>query len=432
MENIVFKIAKDQEGLYLPLEFQVEDIELLEIWYEYDRRVETVVDDTVYESENAIIDFSIIGPNGQFLGSSGSNRQYLFFSERKSSVGFDKLQTMKGTWTILVGAYKIPEAGIEVEYSFKTHPKKYRWYKGDLHMHTTASDGQLRTTTLVEVAKDMGLDFIVMTDHNNYHPEAGYLSDADLTVIPGVEWTQYNGHGNFINLDRPLAPSFATETDDALHAMIQKGKDAGALFVVNHPFCTNVPWNWTLDVDFDTIEIWNGGSDPRANARAIEWWHQELVKGRRIPAVGGSDFHRFDQLHSLGSPTTHIFSRSNSRTDVLAALKASAAYITNNVNGIELEMVSSDGVNLGGVTSSEETVSVILRHLKKGNRVKVIDDVETQVFDMAEDTKEWGLKEVMKDRKFLRLEVWDVGSLFTIQGLEGNLLLVSNPIYVRR
>ncbi|UUX33360.1 CehA/McbA family metallohydrolase [Fundicoccus culcitae] len=430
MERIVFKIEKSQEGLYLPLEIEVDDVEKLGITYSYARHLEIVGGDAVYETEQAVIDFSIIGPNGQFLGSSGSNRGYLFFSERESSVGFEKLKQMAGVWTILVGAYNIPDEGIEVVYEFDTVEKAYRWFKGDTHMHTTASDGQLRGSTLVEVAKDMGLDFIMMTDHNNYHPEAGFVSDEYLTVIPGVEWTQYNGHGNFLNVEGPLAPSFVTTTEEELRAMIQKGKDAGALFVLNHPFCPNVPWKWTKELDYDAIEVWNGGTDPRANVAAIEWWHGELLKGRRVVALGGSDFHRFDQIHSLGSPTVHVYAKSKSRRDILEAIQLGALYITNNVEEVGLEMVSSDGVGMGGVAGAGESLTLTFRGLKKGFHVKIIDDVRVKDIFVEQDMKEFRVKEALSGRRFVRVEVWDERGYVSVVGMEGMLLLVSNPVYV--
>lgn len=431
MENKVIRLQKQQEGKYIPLEIQVEDIEKLEIHYSYNRYKEIVEDNQISVKENAVIDFSIIGPNEQFLGSSGSDREYLFFSELESSIGFEKLKQMAGVWTILIGAYKIPDGGIDVTYEFKTTEKRHRWFKGDTHMHTQASDGQLTSQTLVNVAKDMKLDFIILTDHNNYHPEASYLSDSQLTVIPGVEWTQYNGHGNFINIDAPLSSSFVTTSDEELREMINKGNDIGALFVINHPFCSNVPWKWTMELNYDAVEIINGGSDPRANLKAIEWWHQKLVNGNQVPVIGGSDFHRFDQFHSLGSPTTHIFSKSKSRSDILKAIKEGAVYITNNVNGPKIDMRASDGSYMGQTTHSGEDISITIRNLNKGNIVKVIDDKETQITRITENIKELQMNKTTKNRKFVRMEIWDGESIVSLKRIEGNLLLVSNPIYIQ-
>ena len=60
----------------------------------------------------------------------------------------------------------------------------------DLHMHSTASDGQHTPTELVELAKQHGLEAISITDHDT---AAGLAEAAQagqrvgLKVIPGIE-----------------------------------------------------------------------------------------------------------------------------------------------------------------------------------------------------------------------------------------------------
>lgn len=464
MEEIVFHVSKEQEGQYLPIRFEVEDIERLDVYYSYTRyrdkagvegasverggaEVSSVVEgasgaevagvveggspslESASFEEVAIIDFSMIGPNDQYLGSSGSNRTHLYFSERESSVGFHVLDQMEGTWTILLGAYKVPEEGVQVTYHFQVKEKTKEWYKGDLHLHTQASDGQLTAETIVALAKQMDLDFIALTDHNNYHPEAGYLSDSDLTVIPGVEWTQYRGHGNFLNLSRALKGSFVTNSDEEVSEMLALAHEKEALFVVNHPFCPHVPWTWSLDVEMDAIEVINGATDPRANLKAIKWWHEQLLQGRRIPAIGGSDFHRFDQVHSLGSPTTHLLAKSKSQRDLLAAVMHGAAYITMDINGPSLDIISQSGYSLGDTVVGDEPVTLLLNHLKAGYLVKLITDTKVEEIVIEEDMAVWHKELPCRERGFIRFEIWDQRSLVKIEGIDGFLLLVSNPLY---
>ena len=70
-----------------------------------------------------------------------------------------------------------------------------RWLKGDTHLHTTNSDGSLHQYELIERCKKLGLDWIMITDHNYNTVEKTYSSDG-LTVIQGQELTGYNGHVN--------------------------------------------------------------------------------------------------------------------------------------------------------------------------------------------------------------------------------------------
>ena len=61
----------------------------------------------------------------------------------------------------------------------------------DLHLHTTASDGRLSPTELVNLLGERGLRFAAITDHDSTEglPEAYEAKTRfpDLTLIPGIE-----------------------------------------------------------------------------------------------------------------------------------------------------------------------------------------------------------------------------------------------------
>ena len=60
----------------------------------------------------------------------------------------------------------------------------------DLHAHTTASDGSLHPGELVQLAKDIGLLALAVTDHDTLEgvPEAlEYGKALGLEVVQGVE-----------------------------------------------------------------------------------------------------------------------------------------------------------------------------------------------------------------------------------------------------
>ena len=60
----------------------------------------------------------------------------------------------------------------------------------DLHTHTTASDGSLSPTRLVEAARDVGLVAVGVTDHDTIDGVAEALEagrDFGIRVLPGVE-----------------------------------------------------------------------------------------------------------------------------------------------------------------------------------------------------------------------------------------------------
>ncbi|MDQ3068703.1 MAG: PHP domain-containing protein [Acidobacteriota bacterium] len=50
--------------------------------------------------------------------------------------------------------------------------------RGDLHMHTTASDGKVDAEAMAAAARDAGLDYIVITDHSNALPMVNGLDNV--------------------------------------------------------------------------------------------------------------------------------------------------------------------------------------------------------------------------------------------------------------
>jgi len=63
--------------------------------------------------------------------------------------------------------------------------------KYDLHLHTTASDGRLNPSALVDLARARGLEVIAITDHDSVGGVSEALEAAGrepgIVVIPGVE-----------------------------------------------------------------------------------------------------------------------------------------------------------------------------------------------------------------------------------------------------
>lgn len=61
--------------------------------------------------------------------------------------------------------------------------------RADLHLHTTASDGQLRPAALVELARKHHLNTIAITDHDTTDgiSEAQAAANGSPVVLPGIE-----------------------------------------------------------------------------------------------------------------------------------------------------------------------------------------------------------------------------------------------------
>jgi len=71
--------------------------------------------------------------------------------------------------------------------------------KGQLHVHTTFSDGRLTIQEATDVYEDLGFDFIVITDHDHLlrpgYREAIEGVRSNLLVFFGIELTLHTRWG---------------------------------------------------------------------------------------------------------------------------------------------------------------------------------------------------------------------------------------------
>jgi hypothetical protein len=87
--------------------------------------------------------------------------------------------------------------------------------KGELHVHTTCSDGELTIEEAIEVYAGMGFDFLAFTDHDYLLREECYERvrslSTDLIVFTGVELTVFEKgyiHVNRIQGEREVLHVF--------------------------------------------------------------------------------------------------------------------------------------------------------------------------------------------------------------------------------
>ncbi|MGB8452916.1 MAG: hypothetical protein WCD89_11380 [Anaerocolumna sp.] len=120
------------------------------------------------------------------------------------------------------------------------------------------------------------------------------------------------------------------------HRINWPGTGDGALLVLEHPFCPNCDWKWGMEhFNYDVIEVWNGALPTASNLVCMDWWHKQLLDGKRIPVIGGSDFHRPEVARLIGSPCSCVYVMSNSPEDILYAIR-SGNCITMFTNGPDL------------------------------------------------------------------------------------------------
>ncbi|MFP2930223.1 PHP domain-containing protein [Pyxidicoccus sp. 3LG] len=112
------------------------------------------------------------------------------------------------------------------------------WVRGAYHVHTTRSDGRGTPLEVVRAAKAAGLDFVVITDHNDFTLPAPTWEEGVL-LVPGVEISTSSGHLVAFGMERPLEGMRQwMPPGDAVKAVAA----AGGMSVLAHPVQQRNPW----------------------------------------------------------------------------------------------------------------------------------------------------------------------------------------------
>ncbi len=419
MEKLVFQhiVKKEAEGGYDTVGFDVpENVEKITVSYRYPRIIKKVSGGKLKN----IVDLGLTDGDGKFLGWSGSARQSVFVGEYGSTNGYLSQKIKHGRWQIIVGAYKISPGGVKVEYTVEFEEKKSRLLFGDLHVHSDASDGALDIPTLAKLAVKKRLDFLGVANHNNYAENLSLPHIAGLTLVPVVEWTHYKGHMNFFGVTNPFENSFVANNEAEMKALVAHAKKLGALISVNHPKCHGCPYLWRDEEGFDMVEVWNGPMRP-ANVKAVRWWTEFLMQGRKIPIIGGSDFHNRLVPTRVGNPVTAVYAESPSTDGILSALSKGHAFVSCSVDGPRLSL-RYGSATLGDTAKIERGIQLEIgaTGLRGASLVLVTRDGEKKLGSAWETLN---VKEIILKPGFAYVKA--VRNVFKQEFIRA----ISNPIY---
>lgn len=62
-----------------------------------------------------------------------------------------------------------------------------KWFKGNLHCHSTNSDGALSPEEVAQLYKKKGYDFLAISDHDRYSDYRKELNQEDFIILPAIE-----------------------------------------------------------------------------------------------------------------------------------------------------------------------------------------------------------------------------------------------------
>lgn len=257
-------------------------------------------------------------------------------------------------------------------------------YPGAIHIHTTFSDGSGKVPDVVAAARQAGLRWIIITDHDTLGARESEGWHDDLLVIVGHEITPVHNHFLALNLTEVVRPS--QDAQRFLDEVYQRG----GFGIIAHPddhyedrtkgghYWTDWEVNRPNPPDGQSfgpvgIEVWNLMSDWRSNdipdsrdleltttgldlrgptANVLAWWDGLNMAGQRTFGTGGLDAHAWRRFRldggftifpyewMFGTITNYLLldaplkeEAQEATAQVLAALQQGRNYLVNRLDG---------------------------------------------------------------------------------------------------
>jgi hypothetical protein len=213
--------------------------------------------------------------------------------------------------------------------------KPGRFYRGNLHTHSTRSDGGKTPAEVVAGYRGQGYDFVAVTDHflDRYDfpiTDTTGLRDANFTTLLGAEL-----HGPQTELDNPwhilavgLPPDFAPPTaGETGPAIAARAAETGAFVGIAHPAWYGLTLADTLAIEAaDAVEVYNE-TCAQHNDRGDSWHITDmlLARRRRLTAYAADDAHFKDRPDAYGG-WVQVRAEALEPAALLAALKAGHFY----------------------------------------------------------------------------------------------------------
>jgi hypothetical protein len=167
----------------------------------------------------------------------------------------------------------------------------YLWLRGNLHTHTTRSDGQLPPEETIAAYESRGYDFLALSDHDKLVPPEAFQAHTKLTLLPADEVSANGPHILAVGIQEVIPP------DADRQKVIDAANAQGGFAILNHPnwlqhfnHCPQEKMEqWT---NYAGIEIYNGIVEYlEGSALATDRWDRLLGSGRRAWGYAHDDFH---------------------------------------------------------------------------------------------------------------------------------------------
>jgi len=223
-----------------------------------------------------------------------------------------------------------------------------RWYKGNVHVHSRASDGGKNFAELSRLYASAGYDFLFRTDHWVASDVSQDRETHPLLWLDGVEIDGQDDSGAYFHVVC-LGRVKDIKPDEGLAAGLASARRQGALTILAHPhWCDN-----SLDdykrIGSAGVEIYNHVCHwMNGKGDGLVYWSAALKSDPNALAFAVDDAHLTPAHPSWNGGWIMVNAQECSAGQILAAIRRGNFYSS---CGPELHSITFDGHELHLVTS---------------------------------------------------------------------------------
>ena len=230
-----------------------------------------------------------------------------------------------------------------------------QWYKGNTHIHSTASDGGKGFAEIGDLYNEAGYDFLVATDHGVASSMERVKAASPLLWLDGIEINGTDDGSNYhvVCLGKVSGISPETPFADAMQA----AHDCNAVRILAHPFWSGNTLEDTARWDFDGVEIYNhvchwlnGKSDGRIH------WNTMLQRNPDTLAFSADDAHLRPEHPGWDGGWIVVNAEECSENSLMSAIRRGNYYSS---CGPEFYTIELDGNNVHITTSAVQFVRLV-------------------------------------------------------------------------
>lgn len=234
------------------------------------------------------------------------------------------------------------------------------WLRGNLHTHSTRSDGDRPPQQVLDDYASRGYGFLMFSDHSvtATETELAALNNRGLVLLPGVE---LGGGPHILHVDGVRGLTHGIGRQAAINEILAQEKETGRGFaIVCHP-------NWEKDFEHCTIaqlrewigylgvEIYNGSINRVSGSPyALEKWDSLLSEGRQIWGFANDDSHLAKTDIALGWNMAYV--RERTCAGVVDALRSGRFYAS---TGVTIKSIQVDGMRIRVETENACRIAAI-------------------------------------------------------------------------